>query len=119
MKKFALFVLLMLTVAGYAHAEDKHYIDRYKPKALKGDYQAQRNLAYTYATSRDQFVSNPMLGCAWYQLIILSGSEKIGPGDISNVHVYCGKLPSDEQTVAEQQAKRLYEEIYLGRKRQP
>jgi len=112
--KFAASLLLLFWVvgAGIAHADDKKYIDEYKPKALKGDYQAQRNLAFTYATSRDPAVSNPMLGCAWYRLILLSGSEKIGPGDMSNVKVYCEKLSPDEQAVAMQQAQHLYKEIY-------
>ena len=104
-------LLVCIPVASYA-GDDTKYIDRFQPKALKGDYQAQRNLAYTYATSSDPHVANPMLGCAWYQLILLSGSQKIHEGDIGNAKVYCDKLPAEQRAVATQQAERLRREIY-------
>jgi len=103
----------MLVFASSAHAAgDAARLKEYEPAARKGDYQAQRNLAFTYATSRDAGVANPTLGCAWYKLILLSGSTKINDGDISNVRVYCGQLSREQQGVAEHQAQRLYREIY-------
>jgi hypothetical protein len=88
-------------------------IDVLREKAMKGDYQAQRNLAYSLATgSGAESSENPILGCAWYRVIILSGSEKIHDGDIGNVKVYCGRLTIDQQAVADKQAKRLAKKIY-------
>ncbi|ADE10457.1 hypothetical protein [Sideroxydans lithotrophicus] len=88
-------------------------VDALREKAMKGDYQAQRNLAYTLATGSGAASSqNPTLGCAWYKLILLSGSEKIHDGDIGNVKVYCGQLTTDQQSVADKQARRLAKQIY-------
>lgn len=113
MQRFLVPVLLALILPTLAlAADDTKYIKEYTPKARKGDYQAQRNLAYTLATSREAGVANPILGCAWYKLILLSGSPKVGDGDIGNVRVYCGTLTTEQQGVAEQQAQRLYREIY-------
>jgi len=113
MRSIVPLVLAMLVFASSAHAAgDAARLKEYEPAARKGDYQAQRNLAFTYATSRDAGVANPTLGCAWYKLILLSGSTKINDGDISNVRVYCGQLSREQQGVAEHQAQRLYREIY-------
>ncbi len=105
-------MLLLLFPAVALAAGDAARVKEYEPAARKGDYQAQRNLAFTLASSRESGVANPILGCAWYKLVILSGSPKIGDGDIGNVRVYCGQLTREQQGAAEQQAQRLYREIY-------
>jgi hypothetical protein len=88
-------------------------VDALRAEAMKGDYQAQRNLAYTLATgSGAKDKQNPMLGCAWYKAILLSGSEKLHDGDIGNVQVYCGKLSAEQQSVAESQSRALARKIY-------
>ncbi|GAB6124307.1 hypothetical protein [Humidesulfovibrio idahonensis] len=115
-KSFLLPVVLLAvlaTVSSALAAGDGNRVKEYERTARKGDYQAQRNLAYTLATSREVGVANPILGCAWYKLVLLSGSSKVGDGDIGNVRVYCGPLSREQQGVAEQQAQRLYHEIYL------
>lgn len=112
MRRLPLALLLLLFPAVALAAGDAARVKEYEPAARKGDYQAQRNLAFTYATSREAGVTNPTLGCAWYKLILLSGSTKINDGDIGNVRVYCGQLTREQQGVAEQQAQRLYREIY-------
>lgn len=90
-------------------------VDALRQKAMQGDYQAQRNLAYTLATGSGAASSqNPTLGCAWYKVILLSGSEKVNDGDIGNVKVYCGRLSADQQGVADMQAKKLAKKIYGG-----
>lgn len=82
-------------------------------QAMKGDYQAQRNLAYGYVSwpYKGQ-TKNPILGCAWYLVVLHSGSTRIGPGDIGNVNVYCEKLDSNSQSVAKGQARLLFKQIY-------
>lgn len=83
--------------------------DAVRDLAMKGNYQAQRNLAFGYVGGfpyKEQDV-NPILGCAWYKVILLSGSEKINQTDIGNRQVYCDKLPASEQAVAERQAQVL------------
>lgn len=82
-------------------------------KAITGDYQAQRNIAYGFADypykGQDK---NPTFACAWYIVILESGSTKIHQGDIGNVQVCCGKLNQQELYVAKNQARNLYETIY-------
>lgn len=88
-------------------------IDALRMAAMKGDYQAQRNLAYGYSEypykGQDK---NPILGCAWYKVILLSGSEKVNDGDIGNVKVYCGKLSAEQKSVADSQSIALSKKIY-------
>ena len=80
---------------------------------MAGDYQAQRNLAYGYASwpykGQDK---NPLLGCAWYLVVLNSGSPRVGEGDVGNVRVYCEKLDSNSQSAAKAQAHLLYKKIY-------
>uniref|UniRef100_UPI0039EF2A88 hypothetical protein n=1 Tax=Bordetella sputigena TaxID=1416810 RepID=UPI0039EF2A88 len=81
--------------------------------AYKGSYQAQRNLAYGYvAWPYKGQVKNPVLGCAWYLVVLNSGSPDVGPGDVGNVRVYCGQLDLDAQSAAIAQARRIYRKVY-------
>ena len=81
--------------------------------AFTGDYQAQRNVAFGYASFplKGQ-VRNPILACGWYELILQSGSPKLHSGDVGNVSVYCTKLDADSRTAAKGQARALYKKIY-------
>lgn len=84
--------------------------------AMKGDYQAQRNLAFSY-------VSRPYAGqkkdvnqaCAWYLLILRSDSAKLNTGDVGNVKAYCDSLDFDVRLAAERKANALYQTIYSRR----
>jgi hypothetical protein len=82
-------------------------------QAMKGDYQAQRNLAYGYVSwpYKGQ-TKNPILGCAWYLVVLHSGSPRIDQGDIGNVSVYCDKLDIKSQAAAKGQARLLFKKIY-------
>ena len=72
--------------------------------ALSGDYQAQRNLAYTLSTS---IPFNPILGCAWRIVIVESGSSQVDQSDTGNKAFYCDKLSADELLAAQAQAEKL------------
>lgn len=72
--------------------------------ALSGDYQAQRNLAYTLSTG---IPNDIILGCAWRIVIIESGSTQVDQSDTGNKTAYCGKLSEDELAAAQAQAKTL------------
>lgn len=123
MKKL-FFALLIIGLAGCSGADNKASalqppanrpmdFDAVKTAAMKGDYQAQRNVAFGYSSTpykgQDK---NPILGCAWYRLIILSGSDKVNNTDVNNVAVYCDKLKPVEREAAEAQAKELHKKIY-------
>lgn len=81
--------------------------------AMKGNYQAQRNLAFGYVggmpyKKQDE---NPILGCAWYKYITISGNEKVNSTDIANVQVYCGRLSAQEQASADAQMQSLVSKL--------
>jgi hypothetical protein len=106
--------LLLLSNFSYAQTEGD-----LKSKALNGDYQAQRNLAYGYATGDQKIKKNHSLACSWYLLILRSDSPKINSSDIGNVATYCDPFKPDfgfdERLIAERQANELYRNIYLKR----
>lgn len=80
-----------------------------KKAALSGDYQAQRNLAYTLSTG---IPHNAILGCAWRIVIVKSGSPQVDQSDTGNKTFFCEKkLNSDELAAAEAQAKKLRAKI--------
>jgi len=89
--------------------DQPHTYEAVRDLAMKGNYQAQRNLAFGYAggmpyKGQDE---NTILGCAWYKYIMLSGSEKVNTTDTGNVQVYCGRLSAQEQAAAEGQTQAL------------
>lgn len=85
---------------------------------MKGDYQAQRNIAYGYTATGPEVVyngqtRNPILGCAWYLVVLHSGSPQVGQGDVGNKQLYCDKrLDRDSQAAAAAQARELFQRIY-------
>lgn len=84
-----------------------------KNKAMKGDYQAQRNLAWSYVNPHKKDKADPVLGCAWYLVILQSRSPKIHEGDYGNVKVYCDtKLNREKQAAAMAESRKLTRKIY-------
>ena len=64
--------------------------------ANRGNYQAQRNLAYSFSYfPYPGQKKNPVLGCAWYLVVLNSGSPKVDSTDQDNVNLWCGKLEPD------------------------
>jgi hypothetical protein len=88
---------------------DQNNYDELERAALTGDYQAQRNLAYTLTTG---IPHNQILGCAWRIVIVESGSDQVDQSDTGNKEFDCdNKLNSDEINAAKAQAKKLQEKI--------
>lgn len=86
--------------------------DELRGLALRGDYQAQRDLAYGYSNSPYPGQSlNPILACAWRTVIILSGSERVDLSDVSNHKMYCGSLDQTARAASEAQAVELLKRI--------
>ncbi|WP_265216116.1 hypothetical protein [Herbaspirillum lusitanum] len=108
-RKIVAALILPFAAMGIAHALEAQ--DALGKKALAGDYQAQRNLAYSYVSPRNGEMLNPVMGCAWYLTILNSGSPKVNQGDAGNVEVYCNKLDAPSLGAAKQQARRLLSEI--------
>ena len=76
-------------------------------QAMQGDYQAQRNLAYSFAAVKDYGQA-----CAWYLLVLRSDSPKLNAGDVGNVKTYCDRLDFDARLAAERKANALQRSIY-------
>lgn len=93
-----------------SHAETFQSV---QAEALRGHYQAQRNLAYGYSAApysgQDK---NQLLACAWRIVIVHSGSKLVNETDVGNRDVYCGQLNKTGLTAAQAQARTLYRQIY-------
>lgn len=82
------------------------------PRAWKGDYQGQRNVAFFLGRDSDGAVKpNPTLACAWRIVIIASGSPKIDNTDTANLRIDCNKLDPLEKEVATRQAQNIQRNI--------
>lgn len=103
----SLLVLMVASAVAAANPEKES-----NGKALAGDYQAQRNLAYGYATGGWGQKKDQHLACAWYLLVLRSDSQKLNVGDVGNVVTYCNNLDLERRLAAERKANALYQEIY-------
>lgn len=107
MKKIMAISGLLLCAGVMAQSQDK-----LQAGAMRGDYQAQRNLAYSYAAPMKGETGDKIKACAWYLVILQSGSSKINAGDTSNADTYCTRLSKMEQLAANSQATELVKQIY-------
>lgn len=103
---------VLIALATTARAQEAS-LAQVEAAALAGDYQAQRNLAYGYASypMKGQ-MKDPTKACAWYLLVLRSDSPKLTVGDIGNLVVYCDKLDFSARLAAERQANALARRIY-------
>ncbi|GJD93405.1 hypothetical protein [Methylobacterium iners] len=75
------------------------------PKAYRGDYQSQRNVAFCLRNGCDGSVSNnPTLACAWRMVILLSGSSRVDGTDQGAFKIDCGRLDAAAMETAKAQA---------------
>jgi hypothetical protein len=84
------------------------------PRAMKGDYQAQRNVSYCLSSGCGGSITvDKMLGCAWRIVVLASGSSKLDNADQSNFQHFCSSgLTNDDRAIATAQARRLFHAIY-------
>src|SRR3546814_445186 len=75
--------------------------EKLEVEALKGDYQAQRNLSYWLSGGGGVPPINPILGCAWRIVILNSGSLSVDQSDSFNKTFYCNKKLSSEELLEE------------------
>lgn len=86
------------------------------PKAMRGDYQGQRNVAFYLGGNsvtgvQGAITANKITACAWRMVIIGSGSPKVDSSDTANVKHDCGKLDEVERIAAQSQATTLITKI--------
>jgi hypothetical protein len=83
------------------------------PQALKGDYQAQRNVAFSFGRGQSAAVKlRPSQACAWRIAIMASGSPKVDETDGRNYQMDCGKLDEAGLDRANKVAGLIFEKIY-------
>lgn len=92
-------------------AEGAEQFAALEKKAKSGDYQAQRNYAYSFATGAQGAPYNPVKACAWYAVILNSGNPKVNDGDKSNVQLYCGRLDEAGRQAAIEMATAITAQI--------
>ncbi|QQQ17784.1 hypothetical protein JIP62_10610 [Brevundimonas vitis] len=80
----------------------------YLADALKGDYQAQRNISYAHTSGVSWIVARPVQGCGWRMVIMVSRPAGATYDDAGMYRIQCGDLsPADLE-----QSKRLAQIIY-------
>ena len=78
------------------------------PKAMRGDYQGQRNIAFCLSTGCDGAVRpRPLTACAWRLVIVSTGSKHVDQGDTANLKNDCGKLDETDRRAAAAQSVAL------------
>ena len=83
-------------------------------KALAGDYQAQRNLAYSLGR---EIPINELQSCTWRIVILESGSDEVDDSDVTNKQAACDrKLSPDATYAAGLKAATLQDKIAARRK---
>lgn len=114
MHKIRPFIAILMLVSASAFAESEAQM---KQAAMHGDYQAQRNLAYSYANgwatpeSPNYVPKKPVDACAWYRIIVTSKKAKPQPSDASNESIYCGRLTPEQNQNAWVLAKNISKKI--------
>lgn len=82
--------------------------------AWKGDYQGQRNVAFTFSQGHNEptfAVRRPIQGCAWRMVIMASGSAKVDESDRANYQLDCGRLDGRDREEAERVAELIARRI--------
>lgn len=95
---------------------DQKEFSKWFPKAMRGDYQGQRNIAFylsgnSVTGTHGAIIANKITACAWRMVIIGSGSPHVDSSDTANVKRDCGKLDDVERIAAQAQATALITKI--------
>nr|DAW76833.1 MAG TPA: hypothetical protein [Caudoviricetes sp.] len=95
MKKLILIIAGLMTLSAQAMTEKAQ---KEVEKALSGDYDTLRNVAYSMKTGSFGHDLNPVAGCALRKVILLTQSDKTHSGDYGNEYVDCKALsPADSE----------------------
>lgn len=122
-------VLLMAANGLYARTLDVSSLEKkldpatrarlstYHERAIKGDYQAMRNIAYTWSTDAAREQSDAaVVGCAWYAQIMQVHMTKANAGDADNRELYCSRLSKDDLQAAATLSNTLGQSITSARR---
>ncbi|WP_282007948.1 hypothetical protein [Brevundimonas aveniformis] len=81
-------------------------------RALAGDYQAQRNVAYHFSRESTDAVSRPIQACAWRQVIMATRPADAGYTDESSLRLDCDSLSERDRAEADQVANLIHRRIH-------
>lgn len=104
------FTVAMLAISFGVSAQTPSQ-DKLRMKAMRGDYQAQRSLAHSYASPFSGERGDPLQACTWFLVVLKSGNGKPSEGDVGNVRIHCGKLSESKRAAADQQSAELVKKI--------
>ncbi|PJG86197.1 hypothetical protein [Conservatibacter flavescens] len=93
MKKLFASLVLMLPAIGYAATEKAQ---QELEKAMLGDYQSLRNVAYSMKEGTFGHDKNPVSACALRKVILFVNKDEIDTTDYSNEYVDCKNLSMQE-----------------------
>lgn len=85
--------------------------------AFDGNYQAQRNLAYTQSAgefSGRNAVPAPIQGCAWRIVIMTTQTQRLQELDRTSLQSECGKLSAEDRQAATIVSQKIIDRIDRG-----
>lgn len=81
--------------------------------AYKGDYQAQRNIAFCLFTGcQGAVIVDKALSCAWRTVILAAASSEVDATDTSNLQACKNDLTPTENAAAISRAGNLFKTVY-------
>ena len=97
---------------GRACEADQTFTKRDWPKALAGDYQAQRNVSYMFTAGRPWVVERPVQGCAWRMVIMATRPAGSTMADAGMYRIQCGRLSERDLAEAKRVANAIHRQIH-------
>lgn len=83
------------------------------PQAWRGNYQAQRNVAYCLITGCDGAVrQNELMGCAWRLVILASGAPQTDRSDGVHMRICRDRLSPEEAVAVLARANAIFRRVY-------
>lgn len=87
-------------------------MDHPKAAAMRGDIDAQRELARCYGAGCPDVAPDPVLACAWRIVVAASGHASLRPDDSDLRRAACEGLAPEQQRAAAGHARTLFQQIY-------
>ena len=80
--------------------------------AMRGDYAAQRNVAWNFSTQSTDATPRPIQACAWRIVIMATHPTETHAGDQGNLDVDCNHLSADDRDQADEVANAIHRQIH-------
>lgn len=84
------------------------------PNAWRGDYEAQRNVAFCYSDGcQGAFRTSKIDSCAWSSIVVALNVNEAQDGDIANLDLACSELSEAGRLTAARKAEEI--ELQIGK----